>query len=213
MGRRGVGGWAAVAAALLSALFSTVYFVFTHGSGARDRHAQVLGIDSVTVCRASALLAVALVLTAWGLRAVVVDRGRGLAVAATAAGVGAGGVLAGRILQCWLAHPDRDFEGVRVTLGFYLEALGYTTLGTSLLWIGAAGAAQLARPLWVGSLVAGAGLWFATLGPTFLVPEHTERSLGWDVTAALMGLPTWCGLLLVGASLLRAARASVTAHN
>jgi hypothetical protein len=55
MGRRGVGGWAAVAAALLSALFSTVYFVFTHGSGARDRHAQVLGIDSVTVCRASAL--------------------------------------------------------------------------------------------------------------------------------------------------------------
>jgi hypothetical protein len=210
MSRR-VGGWAAAAAALLSGLFSTVFFVFTHGSGSGDRHTEVLGFDSATVCRASALVGVALVVAMWGLRAELTGRGRRLAVAANVALVGAGGVLAGRILQCWLAHPDRDFEGLRVTLGFYVEALGYAGLGCSLLWIGAAGADQLPRMLSLGSLLAGVGLWLATLGPTFLVPEHSGRDLGWDVTATLMGLPAWCGLLLVGASLLRPAQTPVTA--
>src|SRR5215203_4059766 len=41
--------------------------------------------------------------------------------------------LAGRVLQCWLADPGRDFEGIRVTVGFYLDGVGRMVLATCLL--------------------------------------------------------------------------------
>ncbi len=199
-----IAGLAALGAAGLDALNSTIFYVFTHGSGSQDRLDTFAGLEPVTIGRASTAVGVAFLLTAWGLRQQVrSDHGPALGV--LMAKLGAAGWLAGRILQCWLANPDNpaDFNGVRVTLGFYVQAAGTVTLAGGLLVVAITSTAtQASRGLRLGCLLAGCGIWLPALGPE-LIPAHVSRSLGWDVAATLMGLPGWLGLVLVGAALLR----------
>ena len=204
MARHRIGGWAALTAAAWSALLATAFYVFIHGSTGRDRNGSFLGFEGLAVGRAGVVTGAALLLLVWGLYPLVRARS-GPRRGAVTAGVGAAAFLVGRLMQTWLANPQdpEDFTGVRVTLGFYLESVGSIVFGVGLVVVAATAGGLLPRLTRVGCLLVGAGSWIPLLSPV-LIPDHPQASRGWDVTATLLGLPEWVGLVLVGVALLRA---------
>jgi hypothetical protein len=204
MTRHHIGGWAALTGAASSMLFATAFYLFIHGSTGRDRNGSFLGFEGLAVGRVGVVTGAALLLLVWGVYPLVRAR-TGPRRGAVAAGVGAAAFLFGRVMQTWLANPQdpEDFAGVRVTLGFYLESVGSIIFGVGFVVVAATAGGLLTRLARVGCLLIGAGSWMPLLSPV-LIPDHPQASLGWDVTATLLGLPQCIGLVLVGVALLRA---------
>ena len=74
--------------------------------------------------------------------------------------------------------------------------------GARFLVVAVSGRAVLARTTRLGCLLICFGTWLPLLSPA-LIPDHRGAVWGWDVTAAVLALPQWVGLVLVGTALLR----------
>lgn len=211
MRRARIGGCAALTAVVSSALLATAFYVFVHGSTGDDRNGSIVGFEGLAVGRAGVVTGAAMLLFVWGMYPLVCSR-PGTRRGSVTAGVGAAAFLVGRLLQTWLANPQDpdEFAGMRVTLGFYLESLGTLLFGVGFLVLAATGGALLAQSTRLGCLLICVGTWLPLLSPA-LIPDHHGAVLGWDVTAALLALPQWVGLLLVGTGLLRGSPRAVSA--
>jgi hypothetical protein len=211
MTRTRIGGWAALVAMVWSALLATAFFMFVHGSTGVDRNGSFLGFEGVAVGRAGVVTGAAMVLFVWGLYPHVRSRA-GTRRGSVTAGVGAAAFLVGRLLQTWLADAQdpEDFEGIRVTLGFYLESLGDLLFGVGFVVLAVAGAGVVLDRMRLAFLLVGVGTFLPMLSMV-LIPDHEGAVLGWDLTATLLALPQWVGLALLAAGMLRTARAVPTA--
>jgi hypothetical protein len=211
MTRTRIGGWAALVAMVWSALLATAFYVYVHGSTGADRNGSFLGFEGVAVGRAGVLTGAAMVLLVWGLYPHVRSRA-GTRRGAVTAGVGAAAFLVGRLLQTWLANAQdpQDFEGIRVTLGFYLESLGSLLFGVGFVVMAFAGAGVVVARMRLAFLLTGVGT-FLPMFSLVLIPDHEGAVLGWDLTATLLALPQWVGLALIAAGMLGTTRTVATA--
>ena len=199
---------AALALALggvLGAGFGVVYYVYTHGSTQHARADTLFALDGAAWCRlevAQPGLLLAGLALAFGpaVGRLGWQRRVGLLVAC---GALAAQVLA-LVLQCWVAHPDRDFPSLRVVLGFVLGVLANLPLAIGLIVLGrAAGRPWLpVRAPWLPRLVG-----YLVL-PTVVIAAVLQDGVStggpaWDWGLAAVRVPLALAWVLLGAAMWR----------
>lgn len=196
------GGLAFALGGLLRAVFVAIYFVFTHGSTQYARHERdrLFSMEGADWCRIEVLwpglLLGGMILVFWPVASGLRRSGRLGFMLACAALVAE---LVALVLQCWLFHPDRDFESAWVVTGFVIGVLAYIPLAIGLILLGRSlSRARIFPPVPALLLIAG---WLVV--PTVVVAAVLQDwvSTGgrvWDLALTGTHLPLTLTLVWLG---------------